>query len=86
MNFAFCRRQDDGGFVSLTFSSLYWFSGVWAVMSSVYKGTRIFTARPFSEEVFFELVEKFKVIKSYCKRIKAFQFFGFQKLKHTLFL
>lgn len=45
----------------LNFSSFYWFSGIWAAFMSANASTRVFTARPFSADLFFDLVEKHKV-------------------------
>lgn len=65
LNFTFCMRKEDRGFVSMSYSSLYWFSGLWGMIGSVLKHTRIFTAQPFSVDSFFDMVEKYKVIFAY---------------------
>lgn len=56
----FFHRNDEMAFTNLCFSSLYWFSGVWAAISIVFKNTRVFTMKPFSTDLFFDLVEKYK--------------------------
>lgn len=48
-------------FVMLCFSSMHWFSGVWVMVVSAFKNTRIFTSKPFSVDLYFDLVEKHKV-------------------------
>lgn len=53
--------------VSLSFSSLYWFSGIYASIAPAFRGTRVFTAKPFSTDVFFHLVEKYKVKLNDCE-------------------
>ncbi|KAG4074215.1 hypothetical protein HA402_015518 [Bradysia odoriphaga] len=46
----------------LSFSSLYWISGVWAFANSIVsKNIRIFTAKPFSPELFCDLVGRCQV-------------------------
>ncbi|XP_037039721.1 probable 4-coumarate--CoA ligase 3 isoform X2 [Bradysia coprophila] len=46
----------------LSFSSLYWISGVWAFTNSIIsKNIRIFTAKPFSPEHFCDLVGRYQV-------------------------
>lgn len=46
----------------LSFSSLYWISGVWALTNSIVStNIRIFTSKPFSPEHFFDLVRRYKV-------------------------
>lgn len=44
------------------FSSLYWTSGTWTLIKSAFKLTRVLTSQPFSAELFYNLVEKYKVI------------------------
>lgn len=48
-------------FVMLCFSSMYWFSGIWVMVVSSFRNTRIFTSKPFSVDLFFDLVAKYKV-------------------------
>lgn len=47
--------------VTMNFSSLYWCSGVRSVVSTAFNHTRIFTANPFTAELFINFVEKYKV-------------------------
>lgn len=57
----FFHRNDEMAFTNLCFSSFYWFSGIWAAVSIVFKNTRVFTTKPFSTDLFFDLIEKYKV-------------------------
>ncbi|XP_031628671.1 4-coumarate--CoA ligase-like 7 [Contarinia nasturtii] len=57
----FSNRISQFPFISLSFSSLYWLSGIWASISPAFKNTRIFTTKPFSAELFYELVVKHKI-------------------------
>lgn len=59
---SFCAENSQPPFVSLSFSSLYWFSGIWSALAPAFKGTRVFTANTFSTDTFFDLVENHKVI------------------------
>jgi 4-coumarate--CoA ligase len=50
------------GTVSLTFSSLYWMSGIMSVVTGTVDGIpRVFTRHPFSPDLFLDIVEKHKV-------------------------
>lgn len=59
--YMFAIRVDEFAVVMLCFSSLYWLSGIWTTITSAFKNTRIFTTQPFSTDLFFDLVEKYKV-------------------------
>lgn len=48
-------------FVGMCFSSLYWFSGVLALISSAFGSTRVSTSQSFSTDLFFDFVERYKV-------------------------
>lgn len=53
-------------FVSLNFSSMYWVSGLIAVIGIVFTSKpRIFTAKPFSPEIFYRLVDDYQVRVQY---------------------
>jgi 4-coumarate--CoA ligase len=48
--------------ISLTFSSLYWVSGIMSVVAGTVDGIpRVITRDPFSPDRFFDIVEKYKV-------------------------
>ncbi|XP_031637198.1 luciferin 4-monooxygenase-like [Contarinia nasturtii] len=50
-------------FRCLNFSSFYWFSSIWSTLSSTLCSIRVFSSQPFSTDLFFDLVEKYKVQK-----------------------
>lgn len=47
--------------MTLNFSSMYWISGVFSMLSSAFSVTHIITSKPFSADSFFDFVEKYKV-------------------------
>lgn len=49
------------GHTFLNFSSMYWISGILAMLRSALTVTRIFTTNPFSPDSFFDFVAKYKV-------------------------
>lgn len=57
------KSEFDG--VLTCFSSLYWTSGTWSLIKSAFKFTRVFTSQPFSAKLFCDLVEKYKVNRSF---------------------
>lgn len=60
-SYSFTQRNDEFALVNLCFSSLYWFSGVWTMISSAFKITRVFTTKPYSTDLFFDLVAAHEV-------------------------
>lgn len=61
LSYTFTQRNDELAVVNLCFSSLYWFSGVWATISAAFKNTRVFTTKPYSTDLFFDLVATHKI-------------------------
>ncbi|KAL1390300.1 hypothetical protein pipiens_012446 [Culex pipiens pipiens] len=58
----FCKvaNFDDG--ICLNFSTLYWGTGVYVLnMAVMNNSTRLITRRPFSTDLFFELIRKYKI-------------------------
>lgn len=60
-NHMFYKESSFPPLVSLCFSSLYWLTGILATLNPAFKGHRVFTAKPFSTDIFFDLFEKYKV-------------------------
>ncbi|XP_031638217.1 4-coumarate--CoA ligase-like 7 [Contarinia nasturtii] len=58
--------------VHLCFSSLYWVSGILGTMSTAFNNHRIFTSKSFSTDLFFDVVDKYK-ISSYTGTPPQFQ-------------
>ncbi|XP_055297527.1 uncharacterized protein LOC129566039 [Sitodiplosis mosellana] len=60
--FTFTQKVQKFGskLITLNFSSMYWLSGILAMLSSATTVTRIFTTKPFSPDLFFDFVEKYK--------------------------
>ncbi|XP_055297897.1 uncharacterized protein LOC129566201 [Sitodiplosis mosellana] len=55
------KRQNSSEHTSLNFSSMNWVSGVFSKLNSALKRKHIFTKHPFSPDLFFDFVEKYKV-------------------------
>lgn len=52
--------------VMITFSSLYWVTGIGIMLMALLQGaSRIMTDKPFSAELFFKLVEKYRVTHTF---------------------
>lgn len=55
-------RSNFHNLISLSFSSLYWLSGVGSLIAgTIMSTTRIITTTPFSPELAFKMVEKYKI-------------------------
>lgn len=55
-----CRNFDEG--ICLNISTLYWGTGVYVLnMSVMNNSTRLITRRPFSVDLFYDLIGKYKI-------------------------
>ncbi|XP_019539911.3 probable 4-coumarate--CoA ligase 3 [Aedes albopictus] len=58
----FCRVVNLSTEICLNFSTLYWGTGVYVLnMSVMNDGTRLITRRPFSVDLFYELIAKYRI-------------------------
>ncbi|XP_055543930.1 probable 4-coumarate--CoA ligase 3 [Wyeomyia smithii] len=58
----FCKVANFEDGICLNFSTLYWGTGVYVLnMAVMNDSTRLITRRPFSVDLFFELIEKYKI-------------------------